>query len=130
MKIILEQQEAENLFYDAMCNALGYMTSGYDLELDFDEDEYRSAHKQLNVKNPDESVCFEDILMEILRSGGKLTLVDNNDDENHDITLKDVHERVANTPHRHLMDAINENGDACTADCILQTVWYNEVVYG
>jgi hypothetical protein len=46
------------------------------------------------------------------------------------ITLKDVHTKVAKTPLRHLMDAINENDDGDTADCIIQTVFYGEVIFG
>ena len=129
MKVILEHSESEQLFFDAMCNALGYL-SGYDLELSYDEKRYEEAKKKLKKAKPNESVCYEDVLMEMLKAGYKLTLVDGNDGKRHDITLKEVHERVANTPHRHLMDAINETGDAITADCILQTVWYNEVIYG
>ena len=30
----------------------------------------------------------------------------------------------------HLMDAINENDDACTADVILQTVIYEDIIFG
>jgi hypothetical protein len=37
---------------------------------------------------------------------------------------------VSNTPIKHLMDAINENGDAITADVIIQTVFLNDVIYG
>ena len=46
------------------------------------------------------------------------------------ITLENVHSRVQNTPTDHLMDAINENDDACTADVILQTVIYEDIIFG
>jgi len=68
--------------------------------------------------------------MEMLRSGNTLWIVDENDDERHPITLDLVHERVQQTPTRHLMNAINENDDATTADCIIQTVVYGDVIYG
>ena len=69
--------------------------------------------------------------MEILRIGGKLTLVDEeNGMGDKSILLKDVHSRVAKTPIRHLMDAVNEQDDADTADCIIQTVFYKEVIFG
>ena len=42
----------------------------------------------------------------------------------------DVHERVQNTDTRHLLDAINEKDDADTADVILQSVFYGEVIFG
>jgi hypothetical protein len=129
MTINLTPQEAENHFYDAMCNGLGEL-SYYDLDLDFDKDQYNAAKNRLEKSKPNEAMCFEDVLMEMLRNGDKLWIVDMNDDEHHPITLELIHERVQNTPIRHLMDAINENGDATTADCIIQTVVYGEVIYG
>jgi hypothetical protein len=41
-----------------------------------------------------------------------------------------VHERVSKTPVKHLLNAVNEDGDAVTADVILQTVFFEEVVFG
>jgi hypothetical protein len=69
--------------------------------------------------------------MQILKDGHSLTLVDEEDDEEDAIvTLKEVHERVSKTPIKHLVNAIEENDDAETADVILQTVFLNDVVYG
>ena len=73
MKIILEKNEAEEIFFNAMCNGLGYVT-GYDLELDFNESEYKAAATKLKAE--DGSPCFEDVLMQILRDGGSITLED------------------------------------------------------
>ena len=129
MKLILEKQEAEEIFFNAMCNGLGYVT-GYDLELDFDESEYKAAATKL--KENGTSPCFEDVLMQILRDGGSITLEDIGCEGEYtkSITLADVHERVALTPTSHLMDMINENDDACTADVVLQTVFFEDVVFG
>lgn len=123
MQVTLTTQESENLFLDALCNALGYV-SGYGLELEFDNDHYQKVRK--------EGDCFEDVLMSILRDGGSLTLVDIecDGDYTNTITLKDVHDKVCNTPIGHLMHAINETGDADTSDVILQSVFFGEVVFG
>jgi hypothetical protein len=129
MKVVLEHQESENLFFDALCNGASELAY-YDLELDYNYNEYQEAKWILEAQTPDETICYEDVMMQMLRSGNTIWVVDSNDDERHPITLQLVHDRVANTPIRHLMDAINEHGDATTADCILQTVIYNEVIYG
>ena len=129
MNINLTHEESEAHFYNAICNGLGELRY-YDLELDYDTKEYKAAKQQLNNKQPDTQVCWEDVLMEMLRSGNTLWIVDQNDDERHPITLDLVHERVQQTPVNHLMNAINENDDATTADCIIQTVVYGEVIYG
>ena len=64
--------------------------------------------------------------------GGTLTLIDHEygGEYTKSIKLADVHERVANTPLNHLMDMIEERDDAVTADCIIQSVFYNEVIFG
>jgi hypothetical protein len=86
----------------------------------------------MGIDKPGILPCFEDVLMEMLRMGKTLTMVDEEGegDNNSTITLKDVHERVSNTPVRHLMDMINEDDDADTADVIIQTVFFNEIIFG
>lgn len=129
MKIILEKQESEEIFFNAMCNGLGYVT-GYGLELDYKEKEYDAAAAAIKARG--ESPCFEDVLLEILKRGGSLTLVDRECDGEYTstITLKDVHERVAQTPANHLLDMINEQDDACTADVVLQSVFFQDIIFG
>ena len=130
MKIILEKQEAESMFYNSLCNGLNEL-SYYGLQLSFFDADYTKAAKKLKETATD-TVCYEDVLMQILRDGKKLSVIDNENggDYSVSIDLNDVHERVALTPIRHLMDAINEDHDAITADCILQSVFFKEVVFG
>lgn len=130
MKIILEKQEAESMFYNSLCNGLNEL-SYYGLQLSFFDADYVKAAKKLKETATD-TVCYEDVLMQILRDGKKLSVIDheNGGDYSVSIDLNDVHERVALTPIRHLMDAINEDDDAVTADCILQSVFFKEVVFG
>jgi len=131
MEILLTQKESEEHFYNALCNGLGYVESGYGLELKYDGAVYIETKNVFQKSNPEIAVCYEDILMGILKDGGSLSLKDNEGDEElHTITMKDVHERVQKTPTRHLMDAINETDDAITADVIIQTVFLGEVIYG
>ena len=130
MTVNLTHAESEEHFYNAICNGLGEL-GYYDLQLDYSDDEYSAAKTSLIFKDSSAGLCFEDILMEMLRNGNTLWVVDEGGDgERHPITLDLVHERVQNTPIRHLMDAINEHDDATTADCIIQTVLFNEVIYG
>jgi len=133
MTISLTPQEAESYFYNALCNGLGYI-GDYGLELTYDDADYKAAKQNILKNRTAEDisvVCYEDVLLQILRDGKTLTLVDNEYGEDPaEITILHVHERVEKTPLRHLMDAINENDDATTADVILQTVFLNEIVYG
>ena len=125
MTITFTNEESENYFYNSLCNGLGEM-GGYGLSLDYNTKEYQSAKEKL------ESPCFEDVLMQILRDGGSITLVDEECEGEYtkSITMKDVHERVAKTPIKHLTDAITENDDAITADVIIQTVFFEDIIFG
>ena len=131
MRIELTPQEAESYFYNALCNGLNYVEGGYGLQLQYDAEHYKDAKKTLQEKTPNEQVCYEDVLMEILRQGNELSLADCEGEGIYaSIYLKDVRERVEKTPMRHLMNMINENDDAETADVIIQQVFLNEIVYG
>jgi hypothetical protein len=126
MKVTLEPKESEEIFYNSLCN--GHGISCYGLSLETKKGEYTKARKRLADKG--ESPCIENVWMEILRGGEELILVDHeNGEEPSVIRLADVHERVQNTPIKHLLDAVNEQDDAITAEVVLQTVFYNDVIF-
>jgi hypothetical protein len=132
MKIVLTPQESEEYFFNALCNGLGYIQE-YGLDIQYDEKEYKDAKLCLQSLKPNETICYEDVLMQILRDGGKLNLRDEEeqlDSEDNFVTLEDVHERVANTPTNHLFDMIEGRDDADTADVMIQSVFLGEVIFG
>jgi hypothetical protein len=133
MEVKMTKEESEKMFHDALCNEGGCFASA-GCELDWDEKEYKKAKASLQSKNKDESICIEDVLLEILRIGGKLKVNDiEGDGENSkEITLKDVHERVQKSPMNCIM-ALSEDGDGgdCwTAFAVLQTVFFEQEIYG
>lgn len=125
MTITLTNEESEEYFYNALCNGAGYI-QGHGVYIDYDENDYDEAKNKLS--NP----CIEDVLMQILRDGKELKLVDEEGEGEYtrSITLKDVHDRVQKTDLGHLQDMIDENDDAITADVILQTVFLEDVIFG
>jgi len=130
MKIELTHKESEDIFHGALCNGIGYI-GGYGLSLDYSKEDYQKAKGSLQSKlGEDAFICREDVWLEILKTGGTLSLKDLEGDEDSTISLKEVHERVSKTPTQHLMDYLNERDDAVTADCILQSVFYEEVIFG
>ena len=72
MKIMLTKDESEKCFYNALCNGLGYLES-YGLELTYKKQDYEKARK--NAVSEFDSPCYEEVLMQILRNGGTLSLV-------------------------------------------------------
>ena len=128
MKIILTKEESLEYFHNALCNAVGtgYIES-HGIELTYSKDEYRLAKDKL--ENP----CFEEVLIQILKDNGSLTLFDLEDEESENtksITIDDVYEKVQNTPIRHLLNMIEGNDDVDTADAIIQTVFYDDIIFG
>ena len=131
MEIKLTSEESEMYFHNALCNGLQELYH-YNLDLEYSNDEYKEAKKHLISNSGNEaSVCYEDVLLEMLRMGFIITLVDiDNNEDPRSITLEDVHYRVSLTPTRHLMNMINQEDDAVTADVILQTVFLENIIYG
>jgi hypothetical protein len=120
------QEYCEHVFHDALCNGLDYV-QGYGIILEYDANEYKEAKSKL------ESPCYEDVLMQILRDGNKLYFTDyENDDDslNVEITLETVRERVNKLPHWAKLQLIEEQDDADTADAVLQTVAYDDIIFG
>ena len=87
MQILLTPQESEDFFLNALCNGLSYF-DGYGLELTYNQDAYNKAKQTLR-----QGVAWEYILMQILRQGDTLRIVDHECDGEYsrDITLADVH---------------------------------------
>lgn len=131
MEIRLSNQESEEMFFNSLCNGLGYI-GGYGLELEYDDSAYEAARAKLKAYDPEVSPCFEDVLMRILKDGGELTLVDVECDGEYtrSISMQQVHERVEKTPARFLLDMVEERDDAETADVIIQTVFFEDIIFG
>lgn len=124
MEIKFTKEEAQGIFLDALCNGISYI-SGYGLDLDYKKEDYKQA--KANCKGS----SYEDVLLQILLDGNSLTIIDEEDEDNiNTITIQDVYDRISSVPFDHLSDMINGNDDATTADVILQTIFFNEIIYG
>jgi hypothetical protein len=128
MKIILTSEESEEYFYNALCNGLGYIESGYGLELTYDYLYFQNSAKKL--KENGFIPCYEDIIMQLLKDGHEINLRDTESEEDHIIKLKDVHDKVQNAPIERILEMVNERDDADTADEILQSVFFGKVIFG
>jgi hypothetical protein len=130
MTITFTESEAMEYFHTALCNGLFYY-EGYGIEIIYNPSDYKEARARLQAKKPNEAICYEDIYCEILEGGGALTTVDNeNGEEDKVITKADVVTRMSLVPTRHLTDMILENDDAETADVVLQTIFFEDVIFG
>jgi len=124
MKITLTKKESREIFHTAMCNGLDWVSS-YGLYLEYNRVRYKST------ANIMKSPCHEDVLLFMLENGETLTVVDEEDEDgNVEITIDKVYDRMNNVPIENLLNIINERDDVIDADVVLQTVFFNEVIYG
>jgi hypothetical protein len=123
--ISLTPEKSEEIFYNSLCNGLGYFSS-YGFRIETTAGDWKKAHE--NEANQ----CYEDILMQVLRDGNTIKFIDEEGegDNNVDLTLAMVHSGVIKAPIKRIMEFINEEDDAETADVIIQSVLFGEIVYG
>lgn len=128
ISVKLTADESKEFFYNALCNGMHQMKY-YDLIWVVDANQYNAA-RELIVPN-EFGVCREDVIMKMLEMGYTILLKDLNED-GYDATIgmEDVINNVQLTPSRHLMDMINQNDDADTADAIIQSVFYKDIIFG
>lgn len=128
--ITLTSDKTEEFFFNSLCN-IGGLISGAGGEIDYKDADYKAAKESLKAKKPNETICIEDVFLEVLKMGKTLTWkdIEGEGEYTRSITLKEVHERVAKMPTKHLMDFINENDDAVTAYVLLQQVFFDEQIF-
>lgn len=130
MKIIFEPSETEEYFYNALCNSGVSCLAQYGLVLYVPDSQYTKVANKLKKENNDIFVCIEDVYMQVLREYGlKIIDTENDGEYTRRITLNDVHNRMSLVPMHHVVDIIDGNDDANTADAILQTIFFGEIIF-
>ena len=125
MEIKLTDEESIKLFYNSLCNGLGHF-SGYGLMFQYDNNEYRESRSKLTEP------CWEDVLIQMIRDGYKLTMKDIEGDGEYtrSITLKDIIERVPKSQARSLINIHNKEADMWDYDHVLQIVFFEDIIFG
>lgn len=135
MEILLNENELKEVLHNALCNGLGWI-SGYGLSVNISKEDYAKAKDSLkeedfNVGSVNIGICIEDVFMKHLEDGNELKFYDSEQEEHVGFTLEQARKNLKSEDvTKHIMDMLNENDDAITADCILQTALYGEVIFG
>ena len=135
MEILLNEKELKEVLHNALCNGLGWIR-GYGLSVNISKEDYAKAKDSLkeedfNVGSVNIGICIEDVLMKHLEDGNELKFYDSEQEEHVGFTLEQARKNLKDEyVTKHIMDMLNENDDAITADCILQTALYGEVIFG
>ena len=127
------------LFWDSICGgSIGFGN----VSLDCDKRAYDEARERtaiLKAANPSEyitgaSVCYEDVMAEVLRAGGELYYMEYGyDDENSTAVAFDLDHLMDNFENVEpwIMDKmLSQNYDSIVTDSLLQCLLLGEIVYG
>jgi len=126
MKLSLNKEERNKVILDVLCNgAIGFLEQS-GVEMTYSDQDY----KKTRVKGD----CYEDVLLKILNSGGKLEFIDNEGDESKTLTDEVLTKALTNIENQDFADYVitllKEEGDAETGLCVLQFILYDEVIFG
>lgn len=130
MQVILTTDEKLKMVYEALTTGLPYFP-GYGLALEYDQGEYVKARNVLNANPTGETICIEDIQMQMVRMGFGLNFVDEEGDEEPvTLTLSLIESQWDKVPHATIMAFVTENYDADDADRLFQYILFGQLVYG
>jgi len=127
-------EEILDVIYGALANG-GLTELGHcSVRLDVSDEDYNKARTECNapssIMGAFETLCFEDVLIQILRSGKKLMFKDYESDENISFDLKQAKQYLKETGiSDELLQIVNEEDDAITGFNILQWCLYKEKIY-
>jgi len=125
-KYQLSKAQAEDVFFNCLCDNDIHIHS---LQWIYGKKSYEQSKSKLMEMYKGNTPCYEDVLMEMLKDGGKLGIYDLECEEVFYVTLADIHERMNNAPIDQLMNVLNEEYDVSDTDVIIQTIFFGEVIY-
>lgn len=126
------------LFWDALCGgSIGFGSVSLDCDNKLYEDA-RERVKILKAASPSEyitgsSVCYEDVMTEVLRAGDELYYMEYGyDDENSRVSfdLDHLMDNFENVEAYVLEQFLSEDYDSITTDSLLQCLLLGEIIYG
>lgn len=96
--------------------------------IDYNADEYKEAKTRL-MAGRIESVCHEEILVEMLETGKSIYFIDGKDESINELTLKKLLRGIKKNAEARPWDCDLNNWDMDTMDCIIQYALFNKTVY-
>jgi hypothetical protein len=143
MKIQFEKQDAEKILYDSFCNGglseLYYCGISVDWESNPNSINYTNAKNRLKEKQKEnQTICIEDVFVEILKNGDAIIFTDNEDEDGEliELRLDDALNNINSIADEDkiqlakLLDEDNCDADAWDYFYAIQYALHKEVIYG
>lgn len=127
MKLVLTKEERDKVLLDVLCNGgIGYLGSS-EIDMEYSREHYKGVKK--------EGDNYEDVLLKIINSGGKLEFVDIDGGEySKTLTKESLKQALTNIEDKHfcklVLESLNDESDAETGYCIIQFILYGSIIFG
>lgn len=125
MKLALTLGERNKVMLDILCNGAISFLAQSDVDMEYSLVEYKNLKK--------EGMSYEEVLLELINSGGKLDFIDSEGEFSSSITSKSLEKCLTNIIDEFLIENVltllNESGDAENGLIVLQFILYNEVIF-
>ncbi len=138
MKIEFSKEDVKQIIYESFCNGglieLAHCSVQADWDSEPNHSNYQEAKKRCQETMEDGSICFEDIMIEILASGKSIVFTDYESDEQVELNLSKSIVNLndnANNYFELLGNFLDEDGDCDSFDCsdALQLCLYGDVIF-
>lgn len=127
MKLVLTKEERDKVLLDILSNGgINYLASS-EVDMQYSREHYQGAKK--------DGDCYEDVLLKIINSGGKLEFIDSDGGEYTKILTKEsLKQALTNIEDLHfcklVLESLNEESDAETGYNLIQFILYGELIFG
>ena len=128
MKIILENNEKDNLFFLCLSDSLaGLYDNG--ITLTFSDSSYKKAVKSFKEKYGEEELTHEGVLLEMMKIGYSLNFKDDEDEYNVVLNYDDMLNAFDKVDTKVLLRMFDEFYDGYDAFNLLQCILYGELIF-
>ena len=129
MKIILENDEKDNLFFLCLADSLAILERN-GIILTYSDSSYKEAVKSFKEKYGEKELTHEGVLLEMMKIGYSLNFKDNEEDEyNVVLNYDDMLNAFDKVDTRVLLRMFDEFYDGYDAFNLLQCILYGELIF-
>lgn len=129
MKIILENNEKDNLFFSCLADGGLVMLEENGIILTFSDSFYKKAVKSFKEKYGEKEITHEGVLLEMMKIGYGLNFEDDADEYNVVLNYDDMLNAFDKVDTRVLLRMFDEFYDGYDAFNLLQCILYGELIF-
>jgi len=128
MKIILENDEKDNLFFLCLADGLALLERN-DIILTYSDSSYKKAVKSFKEKYGEKELTHEGVLLEMMKIGYDLNFKDYEDEYSVVLNYEDMLNAFDKVDTKVLLRMFDEFYDGYDAFNLLQCILYGELIF-